>query len=119
LRSPPPAGLARLRRSAERSDSPVLAGTVAPLADALADLVHGDAGRATEALLRLRGVERLGGSAAQREVIEDTLVHCAAQAGQTELAADVLSRRLDRRASPRDRTRLGALRAQATAEAPG
>ena len=99
------AGLARLRRHAEAQDGEVFTATVAPLADALCDLVHGDAGRATDRLLALTGVERLGGSAAQREIVEDTLIYSAAVAGRGELAAAMLDQRLQRRDSDRDRAR--------------
>lgn len=98
-------GLARLRRWADARATPVFVETVAPLADALCDLVHGDPDRATTALLSLRGVDDLGGSAAQREVVEDTLLYCAMQAGRVEVASALLTRRIDRRESPRDRCR--------------
>jgi hypothetical protein len=104
-------GLVTLRRAADARGDEVFTATVAPLADALLDLVHGDPGRATDALVALRGVDRLGGSAAQREIVEDTLVHCAVEAGRVEIAGSVLDGRLDRRSSPRDarrRTELGA-----------
>ncbi len=47
-------------------------------------------------------VVRLGGSGAQREVIEDTLLVALMRAGQTERAHALLDRRLHRRPSPRD-----------------
>ena len=100
-------GLSRLRRYAERSDGPVFFGTVAPLAEALIDLLHGDFELATNGLLALdvEGVEPLGGSAAQREVVEDTLIYSAISAGRYELALSVLERRLQRRESQHDRIR--------------
>jgi hypothetical protein len=100
-------GLSRLRRYAERGQAPVFFGTVAPLAEALIDLLHGDFEQATNGLLALdaEGVTALGGSAAQREVVEDTLIYSALQAGRYDLAFSVLERRLDRRESPHDRTR--------------
>jgi hypothetical protein len=102
-------GLSALRRSAQSRSDEVFTGTVAPLAEALADLVHGDADRATDGLLGLGGVERLGGSAAQREVVEDTLIHCAVRSGRVDLARELLAARLDRRPSPRDAQRRAAL----------
>ncbi len=102
-------GLAALRRSASGRDDEVFTATVAPLADALLDLVHDDPARATDTLLELPGVERLGGSAAQREIVEDTLIHCATRAGRVELAGELLGARLERRTSPRDARRRGAL----------
>jgi uncharacterized NAD(P)/FAD-binding protein YdhS len=98
-------GLVALRRAASARGDDVFVTTVAPLVDALLDLVHGDAERATDALVALRGVDRLGGSAAQREIVEDTLLYCAVEAGRIELAVSLLDRRLDRRGSPRDRRR--------------
>jgi hypothetical protein len=75
------------------------------LADALVQLLHGDADRAADQLIGLTGVDRLGGSAAQREIVEDTLIHCAVEARRFELAASLLDARLDRRSSPRDAAR--------------
>lgn len=102
-------GLARLRRAAARRDDPAFRDTLAPLADALCDLVHGDPDRATAALLALDGVERLGGSAAQREIVEETLILCATRSGRTDVARSVLLGRLDRRHSPRDTRRCSRL----------
>jgi uncharacterized NAD(P)/FAD-binding protein YdhS/tetratricopeptide (TPR) repeat protein len=112
-------GLARLRRFATTRPAPVFGETVAPLADALCDLVHGDPDRAADRLLALRGVDRLGGSAAQREVVEDTLLYCATRAGRFELAGDVLARRLERREAPRDRRRHDAVRRAAASASSG
>ena len=105
-------GLAALRRNAAARDDAVFTGTVAPLADALVQLLHGDADRATDQLAVLTGVERLGGSAAQREIVEDTLIHCAVQAHRFDLAATLLDARLDRRSSPRDAARRDELSTQ-------
>jgi uncharacterized NAD(P)/FAD-binding protein YdhS len=102
-------GLARLRRAAERHPEEPFRAVVAPLADALCDLTHGDADRALAGLLALPELTPLGGSAAQREVVEETLLHCAVEAGRAELAADLLARRLERRESVRDRRRRAAL----------
>ena len=82
LRRPGPAAPVAPRRAGRR-----FADTVAPLADALRDLVHGDPDRATDALLALRGVERLGGSAAQREIVEETLILCARGPGASSSPA--------------------------------
>ena len=48
------------------------------------------------------GPTALGGSAAQRDVLQDTLVYALARSGQGEQAAAVLDERLSRRASPLD-----------------
>jgi hypothetical protein len=45
---------------------------------------------------------RIGGSHAQREVIEDTLLVAMIRSGETVKARDLLDRRLHRRPSPRD-----------------
>jgi hypothetical protein len=47
-------------------------------------------------------VARIGGSGAQREVIEDTLLVALMRSGETEKARALLDRRLHRRPSPRD-----------------
>jgi len=109
-------GLAALRRRAAARDEDVFRRTVAPLADALADLVHGDADLATEQLSALVGVDRLGGSAAQREIVEETLIYAAARAGRTDLAGAILQERLDRRPSPRDTSRIRTLSAERSNE---
>jgi hypothetical protein len=56
-------------------------------------------------------VVRIGGSGAQREVVEDTLVVALMRAGETEKARALITKRLNRRPSPRDarwRSQLGA-----------
>ena len=47
-------------------------------------------------------VVRIGGSGAQREVIEDTLIVALMRSGETQKARALLDRRLHRRPSPRD-----------------
>jgi hypothetical protein len=49
-----------------------------------------------------KDVVRVGGSGAQREVIEDTLLLALIRSGATEKARTLLDRRLHRRPSPRD-----------------
>ncbi|MFD8498267.1 adenylyl-sulfate kinase [Amycolatopsis sp. NPDC059657] len=93
-------------------DSEVYRQVVAPLCGGLQNVVAGRWNAAVAQLEQVRPrVAHLGGSAAQREVIEDTFVHALAKAGRHEEAADVLSARLDRRpASPLERGRLAGLR---------
>jgi uncharacterized NAD(P)/FAD-binding protein YdhS len=105
-------GLARLRRWAQRRGSGPFVATIAPLAAALSELVHDDADLAFVTLNNLPGVTQLGGSAAQREAIEDTLLHCAISAGRLGEAHQILAERLARRRSPRDEARLRALRTE-------
>lgn len=50
----------------------------------------------------LGDVVRIGGSGAQREIVEDTLLLAYMRSGETEKARAMLERRLDRRPSPRD-----------------
>lgn len=47
-------------------------------------------------------VVRIGGSGAQREIVQDTLLVALMRRGQAEKARDLLDRRLHRRPSPRD-----------------
>lgn len=56
-------------------------------------------------------VVRIGGSGAQREIMQDTLLVAPMRGGQAEKARGLLDRRLHRRPSPRD----AAQRAQITA----
>jgi tetratricopeptide (TPR) repeat protein len=105
-------GLSRLRRYAATRPEPAFSQTVAPLVDALVHLAHDDPDRATDELVALEGVDRLGGSAAQREIVEETLLFSAVRAERFDLAREILTRRLDRRASPRDGRRLRELSPQ-------
>ena len=54
-------------------------------------------------------MDPLGGSKAQREVVEDTLVHALAMAGRGAEAATLLDERLSRRSSALDARRRAAL----------
>ena len=49
-----------------------------------------------------KDVARIGGSGAQREIVEDTLLVALMRAGETLKAKELLDRRLHRRPSPRD-----------------
>jgi uncharacterized NAD(P)/FAD-binding protein YdhS len=99
------AGLARLRaHAAARAD---LRDVIEPLTGALVDLVEGRCAAAAGTLWSLQErVPRVGGSAAQREVVEETLLYALVQAGRRDRARALLQRRLDRRPSTRDRARL-------------
>ena len=103
-------GLAALRTIAHAHHDPAFRDVVAPLCGALQQVVEGEFAEAADrltALLPRTGV--LGGSAAQREVLEDTLVYALARSGQGERAAEVLDQRLSRRTSPLDARRRAAL----------
>ena len=100
------AGLADLGTVARTSEDPVFREVVAPLCSGLGALVEQ---RWDTAATVLSGVvatmDPLGGSKAQREVVEDTLVHALAMAGRNQEAADVLDARLSRRALAADARR--------------
>ena len=65
--------------------------------------MEGDHAKASDALLRLESrLWESGGSRAQREVFEDTLIHALIRAGRLEEAAARLRVRLDRRESRLD-----------------
>ena len=104
---------------AARHAHPTQREVVAPLAAALALMARGQCGRAADALARLSGgVRRLGGSDAQREIIEETRIAALLRAGRWDDARVLLDARLDRRRSPRDeRWRRQALAGAATARA--
>ncbi|WP_373317050.1 FAD/NAD(P)-binding protein [Streptomyces sulfonofaciens] len=102
-------GLRRLHDHALGADA-VQRELIAPLCAAFEDLAEerwAPAARRLERLLpRLHAV---GGSAAQREVVEETLLYAQIRCGRHEAARSRLADRLDRRPSPHDRRRLAAL----------
>lgn len=104
------AGLVRLRAHVASSGEPVMTDVVASLCDALVAVVEQ---RWCEAVrtLRLLGpwLVQLGGSAAQREIVEDTLLYALVAAGRCEEARGLLEARLDRRPSPLDTHRLASV----------
>ena len=103
-------GLAALRTIALAHHDPVFRDVVAALCGALQAVVEGDFATGAERLTAmLPRAAVFGGSMAQREVLEDTLVYALARSGQGERAAEVLDRRLSRRASALDARRRAAL----------
>ncbi|MEZ0580674.1 pyridine nucleotide-disulfide oxidoreductase [Nocardioides sp. MH1] len=96
-------GLQRLGHRCGSHPHPAQREVVAPLVDALCAL---GAGRASEAADRLADlapvVWRLGGSDAQREIVEEIRIAALLRAGRYDDARMVLDRRLDRRPSARD-----------------
>jgi hypothetical protein len=89
-------GLRRLGRTAAL-DSPTHRELVVPLAAAMAALVDDRPDRAAQILLRLMPeVERFGGSKAQREVIELTLLHALMESGHSRAAQQLIQHALDR-----------------------
>ncbi len=97
------AGLARLADWAEAHTRPTQREVVAPLTRSLALMRAGHCSRAADALGSLTTVlPRLGGSDAQREIVEETRIAALVRAGRLDEARTVLDERLDRRPSPRD-----------------
>lgn len=95
--------LGRLERWSRRQVDPTYADVVAPLCCALQVLADHDASTAADRLTALLGqVWRLGGSDAQREVVEDTLIAALLAADRLDEVRPVIDRRLDRRDCPRD-----------------
>jgi hypothetical protein len=80
------------------------AGPVVPqICRALQAFAAGDARGCVAQLEPVLGdVVRIGGSHAQREIIEDTFIVALIRAGELPRARELLDRRLHRRSSPRD-----------------
>lgn len=66
-----------------------------------------EAARGLAALLPV--LRRVGGSAAQREVVEETLLYALVAGGRCDEVRRLLDARLDRRPAPRDRRLRAAL----------
>ncbi|MGW1893253.1 FAD/NAD(P)-binding protein [Streptomyces sp. NPDC002004] len=101
--------LRRLRDHAAGAD-PVQRQVIVPLCEAFAALVEErfhDAARGLDALLPV--LRTVGGSAAQREVVEETLLYALVASGRCEAARHLLAARLDRASAPRDRRLLAEL----------
>ncbi|MDN4174815.1 pyridine nucleotide-disulfide oxidoreductase [Nocardioides sp. SOB77] len=97
-------GLRRLAERSSRHDHPTHREVVAPLARALGLMHAGRCSAAADALAALEGCTwRLGGSDAQREVVEETRIAALLRAGRYDEARALLDRRLDRRPAERDR----------------
>lgn len=96
-------GLRRFADNARGFDAPGAATMLPLLADGLAAFVEGDHAKAADSLLRFEPyAARIGGSHAQREVLEDTVIHALVRAGRLDEAATRLRVRLDRRDSRLD-----------------
>jgi hypothetical protein len=97
--------LAGLRRPEEiRADAEHLGGVTAEACRALADCVEGDARAAADRLLAHEpDLVMIGGSRAQLEVLDDTLIASLARSGRVGDATRRLEARLARRPSVRDR----------------
>ena len=96
-------GLVNLTRWAAGHAHPVHREVVAPLGTALLQMEAGRYSEAADALARLDSLSpRLGGSDAQREILEETRICALLRADRYDDARRVLDARLDRRRSPRD-----------------
>lgn len=96
-------GLARLARWCAAHDGATHREVAAPLAAALALSLDGRCSAAADALGALAPeIWRLGGSDAQREIVEEARIAVLIRAGRGLEARGLLDDRLDRRASRRD-----------------
>jgi hypothetical protein len=87
-------GLAELHRYARSVGGPVFGDVVAPAVAGLLAYVEGSYASAATLLTRVRPVlPRIGGSKAQREVFDDTLLHALLAAGHLRAARGVAERR--------------------------
>lgn len=93
----------------------IAGGEVVPaLAEAIAAFSHDDFARCITILEPLQPqVIRVGGSHAQREVFEDTLLEAYCRAGRFEAAEELLKERVERRVTPRDQAWLDRIRTAA------
>jgi len=96
-------GLSTLERSCEQRDDGTHREVAAPLARALRRMVRGDPSRAADDLAQvLPTLWRVGGSDAQREVVEETWICALLKAGRHREAVAAVDARLDRRHCRRD-----------------
>ena len=92
------ASLAGYARSRESFDAEAAGQIAVPLAEALAARLAGDAVRATDRLLAARfAFPHMGGSKAQRDVLDIYLIDCAIASGDTALSRRLLHEYLDLR----------------------
>jgi uncharacterized NAD(P)/FAD-binding protein YdhS len=104
------AALGRLRTFAASYPDPTYAELIVPLCEGFAAYVEGEhAVAAARLAVVVPAAGRLGGSAAQQEIIAETMVHALVESGQHDAARRILEQRLDRRPRPSDRRRLTAL----------
>ena len=107
--------LENLRRHCAGSDDPTLRTVVATVCTALGAVVEERWAEAVKTLTEVLPVlAQVGGSAAQREVLEETLLFCLVNDGAADDARGLLETRLDRRASPLDRRRWGSMGERST-----
>ena len=113
-------GLRRFAANAAGFTAPGSAELLPDMALGLASYVEGDHAAASDRLLaRERDFVRFGGSHAQREVFEDTLIQALIRAGRLTEASTRLQARLDRRESPLDAALLARTHGSGEAVTPG
>lgn len=93
---------AHCRRSTENTTATIVA-TICDALTAVSEARWVDGARQIADVLPI--LHKVGGSAAQRDVIEETMLLCLINSGQAEPARALLDARLDRRDSPIDRRR--------------
>ena len=103
--------LAQLQRTAEQGDA-FTQEIVLPLVQGIVAFAQGDYAKSAAQLEPVcPQLVRIGGSHAQREVFEDTLLEAYLRAAQFDKAEAMLAERLGRRISPRDTFWLGRVQA--------
>ena len=113
-------GLSALRTTSLAHADPSFREVVAPVTCALQSVVEGHfESAATQLAQVIPRATALGGSAAQRDVLQDTLVYALVRSGQGEQAAAVLDERLSRRASPLDARQRARITERRGASSPG
>ena len=111
------AALANKLRDIGEKGHPIAASVVRPLVLGIAAFAHGDYDEAIRQIEPIADdLVRIGGSHAQREVFEDTLLGAYLRGSRYDKAETMLRQRLSRRASARDLLRLAEVR-QAVGEA--
>ncbi len=101
------AALADLAGRCSRSRDAATRGVVAPVCRGFADVLDEDWTSATDRLASaLPDLATVGGSAAQREIVEETLLLALYRSGDLDGARSVLDARIGRRHSPLDEKRL-------------
>ncbi len=104
------AGLSSLRAHCAAAGEATMRSIVALVCDGFLAVIEERWGDAVGHLrTALPTLVTIGGSAAQRDVIEETLIFCLVNDGLIEQAVELLDERLDRRPSPLDRRRATAL----------
>jgi tetratricopeptide (TPR) repeat protein len=99
-------------REGEGDNALVMRQVGRPLIDAMLNFAKGDYAEAVEGILPLRyEVWRIGGSHAQREIVDLTLLAAAERAGETRLARALVAERAALRPTARWKARLDRVRA--------